>query len=732
MKRIKIATEGQQPHGGIWPLVGIVEELRSAGVSIPERLNALAREVLLNINIPRFVRGVYPGRREEMLEILEGLDAPDYLPDSYLGPEDGAISTASGRLGVHVCREFLKDRLLGVGLKAYPYVVDWNGNGKKDLLIGDHDGFIYLYLNEGTDEAPVFGLPRRVKAVDTGDPLIVQYNPKIGLADFRGIGVRDLVLGNYGGQVAYLPNRARDGRFEFALGDLTYLRCLSGTIDVENYAYPEAVDWNDNGFADLLVGQVEGKVLLFLNTCRQDELLFHEGIELQGLDKVMYPHPVAIDWNDNGVKDLLLGHRDGTVLIYLNVGTNAAPRFVKSGEARKEDGRPIEVGFLSHPCVVDWDNDGKKDLLIGNDPGQVSVFRNVGSDADPVFAEGEMLKDGGGELICGVHPIFVPVDWDGNGSLDLLVGHQEQVLRLFRNEGSRTSPAFDSFEIVQDVIVSADELADDETAPYWELDGLEFDTEYLGNLAPCPVDWHNSGRLDLLVGNYTGLIYLFENVGTRAEPRFGGGTPLRLGRRPLRVAGFSTPVVVDWNNNGKKDLVCGDLLGRIHVFLNVGTDENPVFEQDEMIEIEGRPVMLPPRSIIEVADIDGDGRKDLLVGNRFGGVYALLNDGSDAQPAFNRVEQLEDASDIWKQLYNGLQHPQVADNLRRIWKRLPDSDHPGSMSVLETSCPRFVDWDGDGEKELLISQRYGRIFVFRRQAPRAPGASIPTAGRGAE
>ena len=121
-----------------------------------------------------------------------------------------------------------------------------------------------------------------------------------------------------------------------------------------------------------------------------------------------------------------------------------------------------------------------------------------------------------------------------------------------------------------------------------------------------------------------------------------------------------------------------------------------------------------------MADIDGDGRKDVLVGNRFGGVYALLNEGTDTQPEFRRIEQLQDASDLWKQLYNGLQHPRVADYLRRVWEAFPDAAHPKPMNVVETSCPRAVDWDGDGRQELLISQRYGRVFVFRQSVGSGP------------
>lgn len=61
----------------------------------------------------------------------------------------------------------LKDgeNVLTVGLTASPDVVDWNNDGKKDLLVGTfHSGAVYLFLNQGTDAAPVFKGSSRIIA----------------------------------------------------------------------------------------------------------------------------------------------------------------------------------------------------------------------------------------------------------------------------------------------------------------------------------------------------------------------------------------------------------------------------------------------------------------------------------------------------------------------------------------------------------------------------------------
>jgi hypothetical protein len=51
---------------------------------------------------------------------------------------------------------------LDIGMDAAPVVVDWNEDGKKDLLLGDYDGYVSLYLNYGTNAEPVFFEMQRV------------------------------------------------------------------------------------------------------------------------------------------------------------------------------------------------------------------------------------------------------------------------------------------------------------------------------------------------------------------------------------------------------------------------------------------------------------------------------------------------------------------------------------------------------------------------------------------
>jgi len=75
------------------------------------------------------------------------------------------------------------------------------------------------------------------------------------------------------------------------------------------------------------------------------------------------------------------------------------------------------------------------------------------------------------------------------------------------------------------------------------------------------------------------------------DPVFKEGTYVLDGAIPLEVDRHSNPFVVDWNNDGLKDLLIGQFTyGYIWLYLNQGTDLNPVFSGGSMIQSSGSPI----------------------------------------------------------------------------------------------------------------------------------------------
>jgi hypothetical protein len=201
-----------------------------------------------------------------------------------------------------------------------------------------------------------------------------------------------------------------------------------------------------------------------------------------------------VDWNNDGRLDLITGERDGYVRIYLNTGTRGNPAF--SGFTRLQVGSANFQTLSSKPFVVDWNNDSKLDVLVGDDEGLVYLLLNTGTRENPVFSASVVLLNGSQNLTAGTRASPVVADWTGNGKKDLIVGYTEGGLHLFVNVGTDAAPVFNG-------------------SPR-RLQAAGSDINVSTYSRPAVTDWDNNGVLDLIVGcygwNWTGLVWLFQGA----------------------------------------------------------------------------------------------------------------------------------------------------------------------------------------------------------------------------
>jgi hypothetical protein len=193
------------------------------------------------------------------------------------------------------------------------------------------------------------------------------------------------------------------------------------------------VDFDGDGRLDILSGSFPGELYFFR---RGSNGRFLAGEKIKGVNgNELNPGNAAtvfaVDFNNDGKLDLVCGNIDGEVLLYLNEGTTR-PSF---SAARKLEagGRVIRVrGGDSHPVVADWDSDGKPDLIVGTGGGEVMFYRNTGTGLAPRFATGQPLivasepdgkeVEGPKSKRIGRRLKVCVCDFNGDGRLDLLVG----------------------------------------------------------------------------------------------------------------------------------------------------------------------------------------------------------------------------------------------------------------------------------------------------------------------
>jgi hypothetical protein len=204
-----------------------------------------------------------------------------------------------------------------------------------------------------------------------------------------------------------------------------------------------------------------------------------------------------VDWNNDGKKDLITGENSGNIRIYLNTNTDADPQF--SGYTLlQESGANFDCGSYSHPHVVDWNNDGKKDVLCGEASGRIYLLINTGTDANPVFSGKEFVKDGGGNLDPGGVSAPTVCDLNRDGKKDLLIGETYGKLHFYENKGTDAAPVFNGKVLIQ-------------------AGGGTFSTGFYTR--PDVVDWDDDGVMDIICGAYDGHIHFLHAVGPLALTR---------------------------------------------------------------------------------------------------------------------------------------------------------------------------------------------------------------------
>ncbi|MDE0440910.1 MAG: FG-GAP-like repeat-containing protein [Gammaproteobacteria bacterium] len=347
--------------------------------------------------------------------------------------------------------------------------------------------------------------------------------------------------------------------------------------------------------------------------------------------------PALWDWDGDGKRDLLVGEfetnssdfpmgADGsTIRVYLNVGTDADPKFTDEFEwARDTEGTIMEVpqwcciGFT--PQFVDLDDDGHVDMITGQyHPGEVTWFQGTGdgflpgetlpqegdpnSNGQPAFGNYEGEPGDIGTFHYWVYTSASFGDFDDDGDYDLIVGGGDG-LRISENIGSPRRPSFAMREPL--LTIDGKPLKILDRGPEWlamlsehgEIPSPDGD----GKSSPLVVDWDDDGVLDLLVtGSYrhpaSQAVSFFRGVKTDDGHRFHPAVdllPTADGAKALPGSGQRV-YVDDWNSDGVSDLIIGASVATV----NGGEFSDELsWEWEDVNEVESAgkdPGLYPPR-----------------------------------------------------------------------------------------------------------------------------------------
>lgn len=83
------------------------------------------------------------------------------------------------------------------------------------------------------------------------------------------------------------------------------------------------------------------------------------------------------------------------MVLFITMINGQAPTFTDAGEIKANNATISEMR-QPNPCIADWNEDGKKDLLFGEKRnGAIRFYENIGTDKKPVLKSSTFVKAGG-------------------------------------------------------------------------------------------------------------------------------------------------------------------------------------------------------------------------------------------------------------------------------------------------------------------------------------------------
>ena len=345
----------------------------------------------------------------------------------------------------------------------------------------------------------------------------------------------------------------------------------------------------------------------------------------------------------------------------------------------------LGVGLWAWPLPMDFDGDGDNDLVVvcPDKPSNGTYFfeNKSGNAKFPVFKPGRRISRGlqnvqvsyvaGKPVVISparVYPDFVKTGLDKPVKLALPpnIGHKGKI-----------------------------------RANQWKT--LDYDGDGRLDLVVGIGDWSAYGWDDAYdkTGRWTngplhGYVYLLRNSGTNGKPKYDKPRKLTAGGKAIDVFGWPSPNFADFDGDGDLDLICGEFLDGFTYFQNVGTRTKPKYAAGRRLVRNGKPVRMDLQMIVPVAfDWDKDGDVDLIVGDEDGRVALVEHTGKieKGMPVFLPPRYFQ----------------QEAKDLK--------------FGALAT--PTAIDWDGDGDQDILCGNTAGYIGFFENLGGHPPKWAAP-------
>lgn len=344
----------------------------------------------------------------------------DYYQQSlYIVWNEGTAETPNMNI-INIDQDFPPIDPIETAGQNMPSFADLDGDDDFDLFItvlGGAYGFnlinnFHFYENVGAGTNPIY-LQMSMNFLEVYD---IHENASPIMYDIDDDGDLDLFVGNsfetsafpWNGRIKFFRNQGNNIHPDFILEDDAFLGNLLGKELVPKFA-----DIDNDGDADLFIGELYGGILFFENTGNASIPHFTDYILLTDIDVGYNAVPELCDLDADGDLDLIVGADNGRLELYENTGSQEFYDF----QLVNDSWQNIQIGGNSAPQFIDFDMDNDFDLVLGTEFENILVYENLGTGQSPDLVLTEIV----GIPVLGkkLKPSFFS---SGHGYLDIYTG----------------------------------------------------------------------------------------------------------------------------------------------------------------------------------------------------------------------------------------------------------------------------------------------------------------------
>lgn len=227
--------------------------------------------------------------------------------------------------------------------KMAPHFADLDGDGDLDLLMGNTNGRLVHFRNDGTSSAPnLVWVSDAYQGIDVGE------NSTISVADINNDQLHDLIIGEKDGNINYYRNVGTASTPRYVLQSDTFGGVKLNEYILQTFIHP----------------------------------ITFEAYDSLVLDNQGYSVPCVVDLNGDGNLELIGGAVQGTLRLFTGISVNPDGKFAEQNgfvyDFKEANYAYYDFGNYSFPAAADLNGDGVMEIVVGNSRGGISMLSTNG------------------------------------------------------------------------------------------------------------------------------------------------------------------------------------------------------------------------------------------------------------------------------------------------------------------------------------------------------------------